>query len=201
MPDHGRIFDDIYSQDVWQGGSGTGSREALTRDYRMFLQGLLQQARVKSVVDLGCGDWQFSRHMDWSGIDYTGVDVSAVVLETLRPFERPGVRFLRANAVTDTLPPADLLIAKDVLQHWSNADILAFLPQLQNFKGALITNSFPDRVAINGALETGARMRPVDLTWPPFNLKGWYVFDFVAGDRKRCFLWRRDPPSSQPPRP
>jgi hypothetical protein len=136
--------------------------------------------------------------MDWTGIDYTGVDVSAVVLEGTRQFERPGVRFLHLNAVIDPLPAADLLIVKDVLQHWSNADITAFLPQLQKFKGALITNSFPSRVAMNGVMETGARMRPVDLTWPPFNLKGWYVFDFEAGDHKRCFLWRREP--TQPPR-
>jgi hypothetical protein len=41
---------------------------------------------------------------------------------------------LHANAVTELLPTADLLIVKDVLRHWSNADILAFLPQSRSWK-------------------------------------------------------------------
>ena len=83
--------------------------------------------------------------MDWTGIDYLGVDVSKVALENTRGFARPGVAFRQLNAVTEPLPPADLLVAKDVLQHWSNADILALLPKLSSFRYALITNGFlPD---------------------------------------------------------
>jgi SAM-dependent methyltransferase len=193
MPTHGEIFDFIYRNDVWKGGSGTGSREDVTRDYREFLQQFIQAARITSVVDLGCGDWQFSRHVDWSGIDYTGVDASAVVLENTGKFARPGVRFLHADGMTDALPAADLLIVKDVLQHWSNADIQAFLPQLQNYKGALITNGFPPggEGFVNSEIRTGANYRPVDLPRPPFNLPGRYVFDFQADEPKRVFLWRR----------
>ena len=108
-----------------------------------MLQRFLFHHAVTSVVDLGCGDWQFSRHMDWSGMDYTGVDASAVVLENTRKFLQPGVCFLHADATRDPLPAADLLLVKDVLQHWSNADIAAFLPQLSKYKSALITGSFP----------------------------------------------------------
>jgi hypothetical protein len=34
MSSHGEIFDDVYRNDLWKGGSGTGSREDLTRNYR-----------------------------------------------------------------------------------------------------------------------------------------------------------------------
>jgi SAM-dependent methyltransferase len=196
MPTHGEIFDFIYRNDTWQGGSGTGSREESTRDYREFLQQFMQAARITSVVDLGCGDWQFSRLIDWNGIDYTGVDASAVVLENTGKFARPGIHFLHADGMTDALPAADLLIVKDVLQHWSNADITAFLPQLQNYKGALITNGFPPdgESFVNCEIHTGAKYRPVDLRRPPFNLPGRYVFDFIAGEPKKVFLWRRATP-------
>ena len=140
MPSHAEIFDDIYRNNLWHGGSGSGSREEMTREYRAFLRTFVHDNQIASVVDLGCGDWQIARHLDWTGIDYTGVDVSSVVLNDTKSFAREGVRFLHANAVTDPLPAADLLIVKDVLQHWSNADILAFLPRLQNYRLALITN-------------------------------------------------------------
>jgi SAM-dependent methyltransferase len=81
MPTHGEIFDFIYRNDVWKGGSGASSHEEATREYREFLTQFMQAAKITSVVDLGCGDWQFSRYIDWSGIDYTGVDASAVVLK------------------------------------------------------------------------------------------------------------------------
>jgi len=190
---HGEIFNDIYRRDLWQGGSGAGSREELTRDYRLLLQQFLSANAVASVVDVGCGDWQFSRHLDWDGIDYTGTDASDVVLENSRAFARDGVRFLHADATRDALPAADLLLAKDVLQHWSNADIAAFLPQLQKFRWALVTGSFPPHAQayVNRDMPAGANFRPVDLSKPPFGLPGRFIASFDAGDRKQVFLWTR----------
>ena len=193
MSSHGEIFDDVYRRDLWKGGSGTGSREELTRGYRAMLQQFISHNTIASVVDVGCGDWQFSRHMDWSGVDYTGIDASDVVLENTRNFSRDGVRFVHADATRDALPSADLLLAKDVLQHWSNADITAFLPQLQKFRHALITGSFPHyaQAYVNRDMPAGANFRPVDPAKPPFNLPGGFVQSFTAGDPKLVFLWTR----------
>jgi SAM-dependent methyltransferase len=193
MPSHGEIFDDVYSRDLWKGGSGTGSHEDLTRDYRAFLQQFIARNSIVSVVDIGCGDWQFSRYMDWSGVDYIGIDASAVVLENTRKFSRDGVHFLHADATHDALPAADLLLAKDVLQHWSNADIIAFLPQLQKYRRALITGSFPPHALahVNHDMQAGANFRPVDPGKNPFNLPGGFILSFVAGDPKLVFLWTR----------
>ncbi len=190
MATHAQTFDSIYQRGLWGGGSGAGSSEATSRDYRTFLKVFLTVNRIKSVLDLGCGDWEIARHMDWTGIDYTGVDVSKVVLEKTREFEKPGVRFLCANAVTDDLPSADLLIAKDVFQHWPNGDILAFLPRLKNYRAALITNGFhPNALARRNQDIAVGDYRAVELSKPPFNLNGWYVYDFEADETKWVFLW------------
>lgn len=191
--DHASIFDRIYRENLWSAGSGTGSTEEGTKPYREFLHNFMRSNGVRSVVDLGCGDWQFSRHIDWSGIDYLGVDVSAVVLETARAFTAPGVRFRQLNAVADPLPAADLLIAKDVLQHWSNADIAALLPQLASFRYALITNGFLPGAEdqTNADIDTGMHYRPVDLQRAPFELAGAYVAWFMVDEPKYTFLWTR----------
>jgi SAM-dependent methyltransferase len=190
MPTHSEVFDAIYRDNLWKGGSGTGSREELTRHYRAFLQNFMHVNRVASVVDLGCGDWQIARHIDWTGINYIGVDTSAVVLQSTQNFARDGVSFLHADAVIHPLPPADLLIVKDVLQHWPNADILAFLPQLAKYRIALITNGFPQsRIAmLNVDIKVGGS-RPINLAMAPFNMPGCFVFGFQADEPKWVFLW------------
>jgi SAM-dependent methyltransferase len=200
MPTHSEIFDTIYRLDLWHGGSGPGSSEELTRGYRNFLNYFMRANRIASVVDLGCGDWQIARHMNWTGIDYVGADVSELVLQTTQKFARDGVAFLRTDAVTDPLPAADLLIAKDVFQHWPNADILTFLTQLPKYRAALITNTWaPDgRARCNEDIHVGD-WRPINLAMPPFNLPGVYVFSFQAFEVKWVYLWLRPDGASQSP--
>jgi hypothetical protein len=41
-----------------------------------FLQKFLGQNKVQSLVDLGCGDWQFSQHHNLAGFSYLGIDAS-----------------------------------------------------------------------------------------------------------------------------
>ncbi|MBF0562350.1 MAG: tetratricopeptide repeat protein [Alphaproteobacteria bacterium] len=199
---HAQVFDRIYRENIWKSGSGRGSREEVTRDYRSFLQSFMHRNGITSVLDVGCGDWQFSRHIDWTGIRYTGMDVSSVVLETTRQFSRAGVEFIHMDARIDTIPSADLLLAKDVLQHWSNEDILSFIPKLQNYGMALITNGFPPNGLsfLNKNIAPGG-WRPVDLSLPPFNLPGCFVFNFQADEPKRVFLWTREANIGLPPKP
>jgi SAM-dependent methyltransferase len=145
---------------------------------------------VKSVLDVGCGDWQISRLMDWRGIDYTGVDVSSVVLSNTRKFSKEGIRFLELNAVTDDLPNADLLIMKDVIQHWSNTDIKGFLPKLEKFKRVLITNGFHPSGTLNNDISVGD-YRYLALEIEPFNVKGDYIFWYQGDEIKRVFYIHR----------
>jgi SAM-dependent methyltransferase len=187
---HADVFNDIYRRNVWGVGSGPGSVPQFARSYMGYLQNFMRSNAVRSVLDVGCGDWQFSRYMDWSGIAYTGIDVSSVVLLTTRTFGRDGVRFAEMDAAHDALPSADLLLAKDVLQHWPNEDVSRFLAQLPRFRYALITNGFPpgSETQLNSDIAAGG-FRPLDLSRAPFGLPGAFVFWFEAVEPKFVFLW------------
>jgi SAM-dependent methyltransferase len=200
-PDHKAIFEQIYRDSVWGDGSGSGSAEEVTRPYRQFLQDFLCRHEIRSVVDLGCGDWQFSRHIDWTGIDYLGLDASETALASARRFERPGVRFRHCDVTSEDLPPADLLIAKDVLQHWSRDDVLGLLPRLERYRHVLVTNGFPPQGMrrLNKRFVTGAYYRPIDLQQWPFDLPGEYVFSYASDEPKRVFHWT--PAAGRPPAP
>lgn len=174
------IFEAIYADDAWSGrGSGEGSQFIHTRGYARFLQDFLARRGVRSVVDLGCGDWQFSRHLDWSGIDYRGYDlVRSVVERNQREFSRPNVSFHLFDGDFASLPAADLLIAKDVLQHWSHRSVQDFLPHLSRFGACLLTNCVnPSGPTANDDIPDGA-FRYLDLRLPPFGLAASEVYRF-----------------------
>jgi len=141
------IFDQIYARGSWardaqgKGTSGEGSTLEFTRLYRVFLQDFLAAHRIRSVVDAGCGDWEFSQAIDWTGIDYLGLDIVPSIIEAdRRKFGTAKIRFAVADIVRDELPPADLLVVKDVLQHLSHADISRFLANLPRYRHVLIVN-------------------------------------------------------------
>ena len=134
-------FTQIYATNEWGSGSGEGSAPIHTRGYVRFLRRFLRVHRIRSVVDLGCGDWQFSRLMDWNGIQYRGLDIVPDVIErNHRMFSAPNVQFHHFSTTWSELPGADLLIAKDLFQHWSNSTILGFLPVLSSYRLSLVTN-------------------------------------------------------------
>ena len=93
-------FQSIYAQKGWGVGpegrasSGAGSTMEFTRLYRVFLQDFLAAHGIRSVVDAGCGDWQFSRAIEWKGIDYLGIDiVPSLIEENRRRYGAPNIRF------------------------------------------------------------------------------------------------------------
>ncbi len=169
-------IENIYASGLWGRGSGEGSQSGYSRRYVEVLSNILRQYSIKTVLDLGCGDWSqgFSRHLDWAGIDYTGIDVvRSVVEKNQKDFGTEKIVFRAANILADELPIADLIILKDVLQHWSNASVSGFLPKLKAFKYALVTNDLVSTVP--GSLNQDTRdggFRAIDIMAPPFRVAG-----------------------------
>lgn len=172
------VFDFIYAKKVWGGGSGAGSDLSRTVLYVSYVQALMDRYDVRSVLDLGCGDWRFSRYLDFSGRDYTGFDVvPSVVAANRETFGAPNIRFEQADLSTyPAFPPCDLILCKDVLQHLSNARVSAILSKCRTAPLALITNDYHP---VNSDCRDG-ETRPLDVTAPPFGFRGRPVLRFGA---------------------
>jgi SAM-dependent methyltransferase len=183
-------FDDIYKHATWgtnsegEGHSGAGSLLKTTMLYRHFLEQFMKDADVHSVVDAGCGDWEFSQAIDWKGIDYKGYDIVPSVIEgDTKKYAKPNIHFFVANVVDEDLPPADLLIVKHVLQHLPTAAVQKLLAkQLPKYKHTLLVNSVESRTlsAPNTDVEPGG-YRPLDVTKPPFNVRGARLLTYWDG--------------------
>lgn len=186
---HEKVFTEIYDKAIWGrndqgvGFSGEGSLLLNTREYISFLEKFIKEYGITSVVDAGCGDWEFSRYVDWTGINYSGYDIVTQVIEKNKIlFSSPTINFARANITTVDFPKADLLLCKEVLQHLPNEDILKFLQQIEKFKYCLITNEVdPKTLSSKNSDILIGRVHRVDLSCPPFNIEGKKVLNYTIG--------------------
>lgn len=186
-PDPEALFREIYDVDGWLGGSGLGSVPDATVAYRDVVQRVLDARDVRTVVDAGCGDWQISRLLDWSRVSYLGVDVvPELVQRNAESFGRPNVRFQAMDMSKAPLPEADLLVCKDVLQHWSNEWVSAFLARAAGrYRYMLVTNDVLSTDCEAELLNTDTHVglwRLLDVAQPPFDVTSAWSVDYdVAG--------------------
>ena len=181
-------FSTIYRLGIWNNlygsGSGSGSRADITQGYREFLQHFFQEHQIKSIADVGCGDWQFTQFLNLEGIQYTGYDVVAEVIDRNRQeFARDNVHFELYDGDFQKIAPADLLICKDVLQHLPNALIFSFFSILGKFKYSLIANGVNLKEPELNNQDRGkpGDFRPLSLRDAPFNLKAEKVYSIDLG--------------------
>ena len=137
-------FTNIYEKELWGRGkgSGAGSRPKFNAPYIAFLENFLRDNNIKSVIDFGCGDWQFSQYIDWGNVNYLGLDVVDSVIENNKK-QFPEYSFISDTTVFPYLEGRELILIKDVIMHWPNKEIVSFLDKLitYNIKILLVNES------------------------------------------------------------
>ena len=154
MSDHSHIFTSIYESCKWgnnnnnlySGSSGGGSSIEYNKDtYIPFIKKFIKDKQIKSIVDLGCGDWTIG-NLIYNDIEiiYTGYDVYNKLIEHNKKMYQQ-FNFIALDFYTEkhNILSADMCILKDVLQHWSTEEIYNFLDYIidsKKFKYILICN-------------------------------------------------------------
>lgn len=178
-------FSDIYKNNLWGGEtgefySGTGSDDTFGIPYARLIAKFLADNNVKSVTDLGCGDFRVASKFVTGDITYTGCDVVPSLVKSLNAKNAlDNVSFRTVNIVDDDLPDADLCLIRQVLQHLSNAEIAQALQKCEKYKYLIVTEHYPkpnDRIIPNLDVDHGPGTRlyhnsAVFLDQPPFNLQ------------------------------
>lgn len=143
------IFTDIYKSNRWGGEageffSGSGSDAASTCDFVDTVNAFIADNGVRSVVDLGCGDFRVGSQIVRAGLEYTGVDiVEDLIARNNTTFGGDGVRFVCLNIIEDALPGAELCLVRQVLQHLSNDQIARILQKISRYPFAIIAEHHP----------------------------------------------------------
>ena len=148
---------------------------------------------IKSIVDVGCGDFHWMRRVNFDGLQYDGFDVVKKFVDELqKTHARPNVRFHHEDAMTASLPKADLYICKDVLNHYPVEQALLLFRRMRNQARYFAALTFPDCPHESGRIALGGWWF-IDLTKFPFNL-GQPIVSVPARETrtpKRVFaLWK-----------
>lgn len=184
-----KLFENIYDKNNWGNRdqedtsyySGPGSHEvSVVNDYYNGIDYALSnlcEIHKPNVVDLGCGDFSIgSRIRPFFG-QYIACDlVNPLIKRNRKHYNNMDVDFRIIDAVSDTLPPADVVIIRQVFQHLSNRDIMKILKKVwANYRYLLLTEHLPatNHFQANIDIITGEGIRlahgsGVVITKPPF---------------------------------
>jgi len=191
-------FTDIYNKKIWgsrdgKGTSGTGS--SISPDTKWYIELLkkhIQDTKSINICDLGCGDWEFSKTIDWTSlsVNYTGIDCVKSVIDNNNKLYKEGmISFIHQDA--KSIPKGyDFVILKDVIQHWNDEDIKDIIPEiLKHNKFIFLCNGYifgRDRSKNNWTtreLDKKYHYHPVDIHKEPlFSLS----FNILDLQHRRC---------------
>jgi len=151
-----QIFTYIYENKIWgnnynnsyNGSSGEGSSINYNKDsYVLFLKKFIQENEIKTIVDLGCGDFICGPYIYSDlNITYKGYDIYKKVVDfNSSQYSKNKYEFIHLDFYNEKekIEGGDICILKDVIQHWSLNEIYNFLDYLvesKKFKFILICN-------------------------------------------------------------
>jgi Methyltransferase domain len=142
------VFSEIYAAGRWGGGgefnSGTGSQGDAAARYGRYVRDLLSETGARTAVDLGCGDFRVAAQFVDDLDSYHGVDVVGGLIErNTTLYGRDGVTFCVLDATDCRLPPADVCLVRQVLQHLSNDQIARILHRCRAYPLVVVTEHWP----------------------------------------------------------
>lgn len=174
------IFEQIYSSNSWKDNYGTasgpGSAIECSKEYLLFLQNYVKQNNIVSILDLGCGDFNLMRHFNFDNVQYLGLDIVSTSIEYNRiNYSKQNIKFQEMDIFSfKSSDKFDLVILKEVLQHFSNDSIIKLLTNIDYAKNLIIINDITDDNidCIDGGY------RPINLNKYPFNFNYEKIFEY-----------------------
>jgi len=167
-----QVFRAAYLDNVWgdpESVSGPGSGLARTSAFRDQIPPLLRALGVRSLLDAGCGDFNWMQALSLPVERYVGIDIVSDLIDHDRQRYGDQTRtFVHGDITRDDLPQVDMILCRDCLVHFSFADALA---ALRNFKRSgsvfLLTTTF---IAFgeNRDIATDGGWRQLNLQHAPF---------------------------------
>lgn len=192
-------FARIYNNRHWGGqlsesASGRGSSLAATKRVRAELPSLLHRLECETLLDIGCGDFNWMRHVNLD-CSYIGIDVVRALIEKNQAnFGGPDINFYCIDAVSEPLPAhADVVLCREVLFHLSFRHALQLISNVKRTNARyFIATHIPDRRA-NSDTFTGG-FRPLDLSKAPFHFPepAFCIPDDGISENRLLCLWRLD---------
>lgn len=146
-----QTFTKIYREKLWSSqknqefSSGGGTYDKMSIKYIDLVSRYIKNNRIKSIVDIGCGDFFVMRSIiENTKINYIGCDIVEELINfNNKMFARENIKFIKLDAVSEPLPDAEMCCVRQVLQHLDNKQISMIIDKLKKYKVVLITEHIP----------------------------------------------------------
>jgi hypothetical protein len=195
------VFDNIMALNRWGEGesrSGPGSTLLYTRNLRSQLEVFFKDFAVRSFFDAPCGDFNWMREVDFTGIGYLGGDISrALIAHNGKAYAAADRSFIDFDISVDKFPTADVWFCRDCFFHLPEASIFQALRNFceSDIKLLMMTNHINATGFENADIEAG-EFRLTDFYIEPYCLPRDVLFriaDYVHPfpQREMC-VWTRE---------
>ncbi|MGG5817693.1 class I SAM-dependent methyltransferase [Falsiroseomonas sp. HW251] len=170
-----QVFSAVYRDGIWvhregqDSRSGIGSTSDATQLLRSRLKAVLDELHCRRLVDVGCGDFNWMRHVqgDW---DYIGLDiVEDVIARNAERYGGPRRAFQVLDATRDPLPAGDVVLCREVLFHLSHASALGAVRNMAASGARWLVATSDMQFWFNADIRDGDYRR-LNLCRPPFRL-------------------------------
>ncbi|HKR61836.1 MAG TPA: class I SAM-dependent methyltransferase [Pyrinomonadaceae bacterium] len=167
-----KVFSDIYRKNSWadpESVSGRGSTLAHTEVIRRELPNLLESVGANSILDAACGDFNWMRHTDLRGVEYSGVDIVPELIARNRSMYAESERnFVVLDITGDELTKADVILCRDCFIHLSFEHARAAITNFKRSGSMFLLATTHTTVRENTDVVSGG-WRSVNLQLPPYD--------------------------------
>jgi hypothetical protein len=189
-----------------ESASGPHGTNQATAPFREMLLATLRQHDIRTVLDLGCGDWNWMRQVGFPHplgstertISYQGWDAHEGMMVRLNEtYGGPHVSFHTKDITTEEYPRVDLIIARSVLFHIDAAIARRMVERVRAASKFFLSNSFLN-VRKNSNIKKylpidGWGFYTINLNIAPFNL-GPFMIDSAeelsSGQKRYACLYK-----------
>ena len=165
-------FEMIYNENFWESNessSGIGSEIKNTKEVLKAIKLVIKECKIKSIIDIPCGDFNWMSSLDMENLDYKGFDiVRSVIKENNKKYKKPNVNFYYSDIINSELPKGDLILVRDCLVHFSLKDIKKSIFRIKQSKSTYLLSTSFVNLEKNTDIYT-ADWRPINLEKKPFN--------------------------------
>jgi hypothetical protein len=153
----------------------------------------LKKYKIKSMIDVPCGDFNFMSKINLNNINYMGYDISKNAIKKCKNFEKDNIKFMVYDATIEKIPYADLIFCKDLFLHLSFNDTHKILNNIiaSGCKYFAVSRYSFGNVS-NKEQNSGLGCRAIEITKEPFNFNYPIIETYFNTSKFNTHTWMSD---------
>ena len=168
-------FSSIYKLNYWKSKNGSksgfGSNLNSTINLRKDLKNFITKKKIKTFLDIPCGDFFWMKKINLKGIKYTGADiVEDIISYNNFHYSQKNIKFILKDLIKDNIEKYDVVFVRDCFVHLSDKEIASSLKNICSSGSKYFISTYFNKHWSNIKSKKIDNWRPLNIMQKPFNL-------------------------------